>query len=174
MNSERTRRSLALIGTTAFLVLAPGVVAGYVPCRITHWHTGRSSPLSPVPQAIGAILVLLGSASIVASFLRFAIQGLGTPAPPFPTRKLIISGMYQYVRNPMYVAVVAVILGQALAFGSLRLAVYAACVWLTMHLFVLLYEEPKLRRSFGEDYEMYLTSTPRWLPTIKPAKRNKP
>ena len=170
MSSVRTARSLAVIASAAFLVLAPGTVAVYIPWRITHWHGDVNLPLSALAKISGTILALLGSATLVACFLRFAIQGLGTPAPPLPTRKLIVRGFYRYVRNPMYVAVIGVILGQALALGSLRLITYAACVWLAMHLFVLFYEEPKLHSTFGAEYESYLRAVPRWIPRLKPAK----
>lgn len=99
------------------------------------------------------------------------MQGLGTPAPVFPTRRLVVTGLYLYVRNPMYVAVVSAILGQALIFGSVRLLEYAVFVWLLVHIFVLAYEEPKLRASFGSEYERYCSQVPRWIPRIRRTNR---
>jgi protein-S-isoprenylcysteine O-methyltransferase Ste14 len=116
----------------------------------------------------GAALIALGAAALVESFVRFALRGQGTPAPPFPTERLVASGLYRHVRNPMYVAVVAVILGQALLVGSIALLEYGAVVWLMFHLFVALYEEPTLRRSFGADYETFRAAVPRWIPRLKP------
>jgi protein-S-isoprenylcysteine O-methyltransferase Ste14 len=105
---------------------------------------------------------------LLESFARFALQGLGTPAPVFPTRRLVVTGVYRYVRNPMYVAVAAIILGQALLFGSVALLEYGAVVWLMFHLFVLLYEEPTLRGVFGSDYEAFRAAVPRWIPRLTP------
>jgi protein-S-isoprenylcysteine O-methyltransferase Ste14 len=102
------------------------------------------------------------------SFIRFAIKGLGTPAPVFPTRHLVVTGLYRYVRNPMYVAVVITILGQGLIFGNAALLEYGGLIWLLFHLFVLIYEEPTLRASFGFEYEHFCTGVPRWIPRFRP------
>jgi protein-S-isoprenylcysteine O-methyltransferase Ste14 len=105
---------------------------------------------------------------LVECFFRFAWRGLGTSAPIAPTRRLIVTGLYRHVRNPMYVAVFVLIAGQALLFGSMPLLVYAAAVWAAFHLFVLFYEEPTLRRQFPDDYERFLDAVPRWLPRLRP------
>ncbi len=105
---------------------------------------------------------------LLDSFARFAIEGLGTPAPVFPTRHLVVTGWYRYVRNPMYVAVVSIIVGQALLFGSITLLEYGALVWLFFHLFVLAYEEPTMRATFGEEYRLYCANVPRWIPRLSP------
>lgn len=99
---------------------------------------------------------------------RFAWQGLGTPAPIYPTERLVVSGAYRHVRNPMYLAVLAIILGQAAMFGSSALLAYGAAVAVAFHLFVVLYEEPTLRRSFPEDYRRYAAHVRRWLPRPTP------
>jgi protein-S-isoprenylcysteine O-methyltransferase Ste14 len=104
----------------------------------------------------GGILITLGTVGLLDSFRRFAVQGLGTPAPVFPTRHLVMTGLYRYVRNPMYVAVVSAIIGQALIFGNMRLVEYGGLVWLLFHLFVLVYEEPTLRATFGAEYRSVL------------------
>lgn len=141
---------------------------GLIPWWITHWR------FHPLPtgfgalRVLGAALVVFGAAVILDSFVRFAIQGLGTPAPILPTEHLVITGLYRYVRNPMYVAVTAAILGQALLFASEQLLIYGLLVWLAFHLFVYLYEEPTLRRTFGEEYEAYCRTVPRWIP--RPAR----
>ena len=95
------------------------------------------------------------------------LKGIGTPAPAFPTRHLVISGMYRHVRNPMYIAVVAAIFGQALLFGNVAPVEYGALVWLLLHLFVLVYEEPTLRSTFGAEYAAYCAKVPRWSPNFK-------
>lgn len=104
---------------------------------------------------------------LLDSFLRFALQGLGTPAPILPTKHLVVTGLYRYVRNPMYVGVTATILGQALLFGNIQLLEYGLFVWLAFHLFVLGYEEPTLRSSFGEEYREFCANVPRWVPRLK-------
>jgi protein-S-isoprenylcysteine O-methyltransferase Ste14 len=111
---------------------------------------------------------MLGVIGLLDSFARFALQGIGTPAPVFPTRHLVATGLYRYVRNPMYVAVVITILGQGLIFGNITLLQYGGIVWLLFHLFVLLYEEPTLTASFGSEYKSYCAEVPRWIPRFTP------
>ncbi len=122
----------------------------------------------PFLRAAGALLIVAGIPVLLDSFARFALQGLGTPAPVFPTRHLVVGGFYRYVRNPMYVAVVSVIVGQGFLLGNLRLLVYGAIIWLGFHVFVLAYEEPKLRATFGAEYEAFCVHVPRWLPRLRP------
>jgi len=105
---------------------------------------------------------------VLDSFARFALQGLGTPAPVLPTRHLVVSGLYQYVRNPMYVGVLGIILGQGLLFGDGRLFTYGVLLWLVVHVFVVGCEEPTLRRSFGTEYEAFRRNVPRWIPRLSP------
>ena len=115
---------------------------------------------------VGAALILAGVAGLMNSFARFALQGLGTPAPIAPPEHLVVTGLYRYVRNPMYVAVVAVILGQAILFGNSRLMTYGGLMWLAFHAFVLAYEEPTLKKSFGAEYEAFRINVPRWIPRL--------
>ena len=104
---------------------------------------------------------------LLDSFARFALEGLGTPAPVFPTRHLVITGLYRYVRNPMYIAVIAVITGQGLLFANPRVLEYGAWIWLGFHTFVIGYEEPTLRGTFGAEYEVFCRSVSRWIPRIR-------
>jgi protein-S-isoprenylcysteine O-methyltransferase Ste14 len=122
--------------------------------------------ISAFPVA-GVLLIVGGVPLILDSFARFAIQGLGTPAPVLPTKHLVVTGLYRYVRNPMYVGVAATIFGQGLLFGNARVLEYGLFVWLAFHLFVLGYEEPTLRRSFGNEYEEFRRNVPRWIPRVK-------
>ncbi len=158
----------AILGSAVFLAVAPGFVAGLVPWWISHWRL--QAPFFGVPlfRFAGGILIALGIGGVLDSFVRFAMQGLGTPAPVFPTRHLVVTGLYRYVRNPMYIAVVSAILGQGLLCGNVTLLEYGGLVWLLFHLFVLLYEEPTLRGSFGPDYAAFLTAVPRWIPHLSP------
>jgi protein-S-isoprenylcysteine O-methyltransferase Ste14 len=110
----------------------------------------------------------MGMIGLLDSFGRFAIQGLGTPAPVLLPRHLVVTGLYRYVRNPMYVAVVSTILGQGLLFGNAALLEYGALVCFLMHLFVLGYEEPTLRMSFGDEYKSFCAEVPRWIPRVTP------
>jgi protein-S-isoprenylcysteine O-methyltransferase Ste14 len=119
---------------------------------------------------LGGALLLAGLAVLVDCFRRFALEGRGTPAPVAPTETLVVSGPYRHVRNPMYVAVLAVIAGQALLFGSVPLLVYTAVVWAAFHLFVLTYEEPTLRRRHGDSYRLYQRAVGRWWPRLTPWK----
>ena len=101
------RRVLAVLGSTLFFVLAPGTVAGLMPWWISHWRFRVPVMIGLVPlQILGGLLIAAGALVLLDSFARFALKGLGTPAPVFPTRYLVITGLYRYVRNPMYVAVV--------------------------------------------------------------------
>ena len=157
----------AALGSLAFLVLAPGVVAGLVPWLITHWR-----PLPPGDGAgalrwTGLILIAAGLVVVLEAFARFAWEGLGTPAPVAPTRSLVVSGFYRFVRNPMYVAVTALIFGQAVLFASWGVALYGVVVAAAFVSFVPLYEEPTLRRAYGEEYAAYCAATPRWIPRFR-------
>jgi protein-S-isoprenylcysteine O-methyltransferase Ste14 len=162
------RKSLAILGSAIFLVLAPGFVAGMVPWWISHWRVEAAFLGLPLLRFAGGVLLALGAAGLLDSFGRFAIQGMGTPAPVLPTRHLVVTGLYRYVRNPMYVALVSAILGQGVIFGNVELLEYGALVWLLFHLFVLFYEEPTLRASFGSEYTAYCAEVPRWIPRHTP------
>ena len=113
-------------------------------------------------------MIVAGLPGLVDSFARFALQGLGTPAPIAPTQNLVVTGLYRYVRNPIYIAVVAVILGQAILFGDWRLMTYGGLMWLAFHAFVLTYEEPVLAQRFGTKYEDFRANVPRWIPRLSP------
>ena len=160
-------RVKAALGSLAFLVLAPGVVAGLIPWLITGW---RPLPPGDGPGALrwtGLILIAVGLAVVLEAFARFAWEGLGTPAPVAPTRTLVVSGFYRFVRNPMYIAVIALIFGQAVLFASWGVALYGIVIALAFHTFVLLYEEPTLREAYGEEYAAYCAATPRWIPRFR-------
>src|SRR5438045_3706658 len=127
---DMMRRMLAIIGSAVFLIIAPGFVAGLVPFWISRWHLEDPFLGLPLFRFAGGMLIALGSLGLLDSFVRFALQGVGTPAPVFPTRHLVVTGLYRYVRNPMYVAVVSAILGQGLILGDVAVLEYGAVVWL--------------------------------------------
>jgi len=162
------RRPFAIAGSAIFFVIAPVTVAGLVPYWICRWRFEHLS-IAWIPARVsGAALVVIGALTLLDSFARFALKGLGTPAPVFPTRHLVVSGLYRFVRNPMYVAILAIVLGQGLMFGNVWLLGYGAVLWLAFHLFVLVYEEPTLARTFGSEYESFCANVPRWIPRRSP------
>ena len=158
----------AILGSALFFVAVPSVVAGLIPWWITHWEFLPPFLGLQATRAVGIVLILAGLPGLVDSFARFALQGLGTPAPIAPTENLVVTGLYRYVRNPMYVAVVAVILGQAILFGDWRLLVYGGLMWLAFHTFVLTYEEPALAERHGSQYADFRANVPRWIPRLSP------
>jgi protein-S-isoprenylcysteine O-methyltransferase Ste14 len=158
------KRLGASLGTALFFLLAPGLVAGAVPWWISGWHMRPPFLGLSGFRVAGVALVALGTPALLDSFARFARQGLGTPAPILPTEHLVVSGLYRYVRNPMYVGVVSVIVGQGLLIGNVRVFSYGAVVWLAFYLFVIGYEEPALRHTFGAEYEKFCANVPRWIP----------
>src|SRR5262245_24639870 len=139
------KRALALLGSAIFLVIASGTLAVYIPWTFTRWRLAPPLLDLAALRVVGGLMIAAGLPVLLDSFGRFAIQGLGTPAPIAPPQHLVVTGLYRYVRNPMYVAVLSLILGQGLLFGSVRLLEYGLIVWLGFHLFVLFYEEPTLR-----------------------------
>ena len=162
------RRVWALIGSAIFLVVAPGFIAGLAPYWVAHWRMEPPFLGVEALRWLGVALIVLGGIGLLECFARFALQGLGTPAPIAPPQHLVVTGAYRFVRNPMYVAVTALILGQALLLGSAALIAYAALIAASFHLFVVFYEEPTLRGSFGAEYQAFCKAVPRWLPRLTP------
>ena len=162
------RKTIAVLGSALFFAVAPSTVAGLVPWWITRWEFRPPFFDLDATRAVGILLIVAGLPGLIDSFARFALQGLGTPAPIAPPQNLVVTGLYRYVRNPMYVAVVAVILGQAILFGDWRLMTYGGLMWLAFHGFVLAYEEPVLAESFGAQYEDFRANVPRWIPRPTP------
>jgi protein-S-isoprenylcysteine O-methyltransferase Ste14 len=144
------------------------VVAGVVPGVVADWRIRGAFLGVDALRGVSVVLIAVGTLSLLDCFARFALEGRGTPAPVAPTGHLVVSGQYRYVRNPMYVAVVTVILGQGLLFGSTRVLGYAAVVWCCFHAFVLAYEEPTLQSQFGEAYSRYQAGVRRWWPAVRP------
>jgi protein-S-isoprenylcysteine O-methyltransferase Ste14 len=166
------RKLTAVAGTAGFLVIAPGVVAGLGPWWLTGWQAGVAYPV-PV-RAAGAVVTAAGAAVLLGAFAQFALEGRGTPAPPAPTGQLVVRGLYRYVRNPMYLAVLAVIAGQALLLGRPVLLAYGAAVAVAFAAFVRGYEQPALARRYGAQYETYRRAVPGWWPRLRPAHRTAP
>jgi protein-S-isoprenylcysteine O-methyltransferase Ste14 len=151
----------AAVGSLIFLVPEPGLMGGLVP----YWLTGWESKDPPeVLTVVGAVALLAGLAVLAHTVIRFVVEGLGTPAPVAPTQNLVVGGLYRFVRNPMYVAVIAIILGQAAILGSATLVIYAAIFWVIVAIFVIFYEEPTLSAKYGEQYAAYRRHVRAWLP----------
>lgn len=146
-----------------FLVLAPGMVAGYIPLALLR----RGPQVETGVLAFLAIpLWLIGGVILLWSFWNFLREGRGTPAPVEPPKELVAVGFYRYVRNPMYVGVLAIILGHFLWFGFWNLLIYAALIFTAFYLFVTYYEEPTLQKKFGAAYDEYRKRVPGWIPKI--------
>ena len=154
-------RIRAALGSALFLVVAPGVMAGLVPYLLTGWESHHPPA---VVQVAGVALTAAGAAVLLHAFARFVVDGLGTPAPVAPTEHLVVTGLYRRVRNPMYLAVTATILGQWLLLGRPVLLVYALVFAAITYAFVRGYEEPTLRARYGEEYERYRAAVPGWWP----------
>ena len=152
------------LGSALFFLAAPGVVAGVVPWAITRYRN-----LADLPMAVlGLAAVALGLVALVACFVQFVREGRGTPAPLAPTRQLVVGGLYRWVRNPMYLAVGAIILGQAIAFASVGLLVWFVLFAVAVVAFVMGYEQPTLRRTYGASYDAYCRAVPAWWPRLTP------
>lgn len=158
-------RVRAALGSLLFLLVAPGVVAGVVPWLLTGW---RSSDPPTAVVVLGAVLIALGTGVLLHAFGRFVLEGRGTPAPAAPTERLVVGGFYRHVRNPMYLAVGATIVGQALVLGRPLLLAYAAAFALAVGTFVTVYEEPTLSARYGEEYAAYRRAVPAWWPRLRP------
>ncbi len=171
MRPVRTAR--AALGSLVFLVLAPGAVAGLVPWLLTGWDAKEPLPYWLPVRIAGAILIGAGAGVLLSAFLRFVVEGTGTPAPVAPPERLVVGGLYRYVRNPMYLAVAATIVGQALVLGRPVLVLWAAAFAVAVGSFVHWYEEPTLRRRFGEEYEEYRRAVPAWWPRRDPWRRRR-
>jgi protein-S-isoprenylcysteine O-methyltransferase Ste14 len=146
------------------VLIVPGTVVVLAPYWLTGWQPGPALLGSELTRWLGALLIAFGVPLFADFVVRFVREGLGTPAPIAPTRHLVVGGPYRVVRNPGYVAVLAMLVGQALVLARTELFVYAAAFAAGFHAFVVLYEEPTLRRTFGKEFEAYSRRVPRWLP----------
>ena len=162
-------RSVAALGSSLFFALAPGVVAGVIPYWITGWEF---EPVWLPIQILGGLVTAAAAAVLIHAFARFVREGIGTPAPVAPTQHLVVGGLYRHVRNPMYIAVVGAIVGQAGLFGQPGLLVYGAIMLAIFVAFVRGYEEPTLSEQFGAEYDAYRRAVPGWWPARHPMSRS--
>lgn len=160
-----SRLTLAL-RSLLWTLLLPGMVAGYIPWRfygLSHVHLDFTNPLT----LLTLLLIAAGVALLFACIWEFAARGKGTLSPVDPPKELVVQGLYRYVRNPMYLSVSTIVLGEALLARSRALLVYWVIFFVAANLFVMLYEEPGLRRQFGESYARYQQQVGRWLPRLR-------
>jgi protein-S-isoprenylcysteine O-methyltransferase Ste14 len=163
MASHRRNAVISLL----FVVFGgPGIILVYLPLWITHFRIPLRELAWRLLLAIA--LILVGLVPLFESMVRFIRIGRGTLVPTTPTEHLVVSGLYRYMRNPMYVGVLTVLLGEVLLFESRDMLIYAAVVWLGIHLFICFYEEPTLTRRYAEQYAAYKRNVPRWLPRLTP------
>ena len=158
----------AAADSMVFFLAAPTMVAGVIPWWITGWQVARPLPYGRLVQIAGGLLATLGAGVLVHAFARFVVEGRGTPAPVAPTQHLVVGGLYRHVRNPMYLAVLSAIVGQAMMLGRRSLVLYAAAVGLAFVTFVRGYEEPTLAATFGPEYDAYRSAVPGWWPRWRP------
>jgi protein-S-isoprenylcysteine O-methyltransferase Ste14 len=153
----------AILGSVGFVVFGgPTIVAGLVPWLLTRWEADDQTVALKV---LGVLVLAGGTALVLETTARFALQGRGTPAPWAPPERFVERGSYRVVRSPMYLGVILLIVGQALLLGREILFLWAAGAWLMFTAILVLYEEPQLRRRFGDDYEDYTRRVRRWIPT---------
>jgi protein-S-isoprenylcysteine O-methyltransferase Ste14 len=162
----------ASLGTILFTVVVPGSVVGFVPFLFSRWQLRPPLFGLGATRWIGLAMFVIAVPAFADFLARFVREGHRTPAPIAPTRRLVVGGVYRHVRNPAYIAVIVMMVGQALIFANLDVLEYAFVVAIGFHLFVILYVEPTLRRTFGRDYQDYCQSVPRWIPRLRPADRS--
>jgi len=173
MNEEKdsmTERVATLIKTLIFTLLVPGTVTVYLPYRLLE---RTPMPGSWVALAAGLCLAALGLGVYLWCAWEFVSAGQGTPAPIDAPKKLVVSGLNRFVRNPMYIGVMSMVLGESIMFDSLVLLIYAVGLAAFFNLFVMVYEEPTLRKKFGPDYDKYCWRVPRWIPRLKGVESRK-
>jgi protein-S-isoprenylcysteine O-methyltransferase Ste14 len=156
-----------IVRATTYATLFIGFLLIFLPARVLASAGIVRPPVIAVPQIVGIIAGTIGAAVALWCIFTLATIGKGTPAPFDPPRRLVIRGLYRFVRNPMYIGATLAIAGAALFYKSAPLIAYAAAFLVVCHLFVLVYEEPTLRRTFGADYEAYCERVRRWWPAAR-------
>jgi protein-S-isoprenylcysteine O-methyltransferase Ste14 len=147
----------------AFVILVPGILAVWLPVRVL---AGESFSIEGV-RILGLCPLILGAACMLWCVYDFWKSGRGTPAPIDPPKALVVKGFYRYVRNPMYIGVLSVVLGEAICYSSWSIVLYGICASFLFHGFIILYEEPALTRTFGQEYLDYKRQVPRWFPSLR-------
>ena len=155
---------MLLLRSIFFTLLQPGMVVVLIPYWLISSRGAGFSARQPLRYA-GLPLIVIGSAGLLWCIWNFFAAGRGTISPIDPPKHLVVKGLYRYVRNPMYVSVVSILLGEAIVFWSFEILTEVVSVFVITHLFIVFYEEPFLKRQFGETYEKYLQTVGRWIPS---------
>jgi protein-S-isoprenylcysteine O-methyltransferase Ste14 len=166
MAIQAIRDVVLFVETILFTVLVPGTVAVWIPYRIV-LQTRLGMPALTVASSLAIVVAALGTATYFRCLWDFAVTGRGIPAPIDHPKRLVVRGLYRYVRNPMYLGVLLILLGETLFFGSSALLMYTVGWFALVHIVVVLYEEPNLRRKFGPSYVSYISAVGRWIPGRK-------
>jgi protein-S-isoprenylcysteine O-methyltransferase Ste14 len=153
--------------TLLFTIVAPGSVTILIPGLLLGWGSAPGVVDIGALRWLGLVPLLLGAGFYLRCAWDFVVAGRGTPAPIDAPKHLVVRGLYRLVRNPMYVGVLLCVGGEVILFGSAQLLLYAALLFLCFHSFILVYEEPTLRRLFGASYEQYCAAVPRWVPRVR-------
>lgn len=161
------RRSVAAASSLAWFVSIGGTFGCLLPYLLNDWHFHRPLPYWGIARGAGVLLICAGLVPVVDSFIEFFKAG-GTPVPVASPPRLVVTGFYRYIRNPIYVGFLIILLGEALLFGSLGLVEYTAVTWCVGAAAVRWYEEPILARKFGADYLAYRHAVRAWLPRLRP------
>ena len=150
--------------TTIATILVPGAAVALVPYVILQATGGLPAPQVGFLEIASVVLALTGASMVVWVSVAFVTRGRGTPIPIEPPRDFVTAGLYRFVRNPMYIGALLTLFGEAALFRSAWILLYAGALWLALHTFTVLLEEPQLERRFGESYRTYKATTPRWIP----------
>ena len=157
---------MLLLRSIFFTILQPGTVTILIPYWLISWRARDVTSSRPIISYLGLPLIAMGAAALLWCIWDFFASGRGTISPIDPPKHLVVRGLYRNVRNPMYVAVVTILLGEAIFFRSSAVLMEAAIFFIFANLFILLYEEPALQRKFGEPYEEYKQTVRRWVPRL--------
>jgi protein-S-isoprenylcysteine O-methyltransferase Ste14 len=166
------RRPAAAVTSLTWIAAMGGTFGCVLPYLSNDWHFRQPLPYWGIARAAGALMICAGLVAVVASFIGF-FKGGGTPVPTASPPRLVVTGFYRHVRNPIYVGFLIILIGQTLLFGSRGLAEYTAVAWCIGAAAVRFYEEPVLTRKFGAEYLAYRRAVPAWIPRLRPAAGSK-
>ena len=152
-----------ILKTLIIAILVPGSVVLLFPYILSSYFPALNSPLGKI-RFVGFIPIITGGIICLQCAWDFAVVGKGTPAPIDPPKEFVVVGYYSYIRNPMYIGIILILLGQAIVYESIYVLIYCCLIFILFHVFVVYYEEPTLHRQFGENYEAYIKKVPRWFP----------
>lgn len=162
------RKRTAVLGSTLFFVFTQGVGLGLIPWLITGWRFQTPAPFWAPLRVLGVVLIASGVIVVLDAFVRFVVEGFGTPFVAAPPQHLVVTGFFRWVRNPIYVAFLAAVLGETLLFGQFWLLLYGAIWWMLFAISVHWWEEPDLARRFGAEWDAYRRAVPAWWPRLRP------